>query len=128
MVLPRVVAFVAGMQRWTLRHTNKVNIFVNKRMAHLVASGVPSSKSNVANSCCTPKSEANSSCCPPKVDSALCPPKAELKSCCGPLETENDNQSAPVSEVTHSDVSEYYGKTIQATTDLLTSACVLQVL
>ncbi|CAI5976600.1 unnamed protein product [Closterium sp. NIES-64] len=84
-------------------------------------------------SCCGPKASAapseakaaTSSCCGPKT--APAPTEPTKSSCCGPKSAASPAAGTGAgSDVTHADVSEYYGKTVQQQTDLQTSACLVK--
>ncbi|CAI5466676.1 unnamed protein product [Closterium sp. Yama58-4] len=85
-------------------------------------------------SCCGPKASsasseakpATSSCCGPKTVPA--PAEPTKSSCCGPKSASSPAAATggAGSDVTHADVSEYYGKTVQQQTDLQTSACLVK--
>ncbi|CAI5533169.1 unnamed protein product [Closterium sp. Naga37s-1] len=114
------------------------------------ASAAPSEAKAVTSSCCGPKTApapsepTKSSCCGPKTvpapaaeatKSGCCGPKTApapteptKSSCCGPKSSASPAAATggAGSDVTHADVSEYYGKTVQQQTDLQTSACLVK--
>ncbi|CAI7922847.1 unnamed protein product [Closterium sp. NIES-53] len=79
------------------------------------ASAAPSEAKAVTSSCCGPKT-------------APAPSEPTKSSCCGPKSSASPAASTggAGSDVTHADVSEYYGKTVQQQTDLQTSACLVK--
>ncbi|CAI5466677.1 unnamed protein product [Closterium sp. Yama58-4] len=67
-----------------------------------------------------------------KVEAVPVPTEAK-RGCCSPMESKSTCAASPAaatggagSDVTHADISEYYGKTVQKQADLQTSACLVK--